>query len=208
MDVWQKEKRALGLRLFVESEVFKQESKRRAQDYRETFIGKRFGRLVVISLVPENAKKCICKCDCGKEISTYFNNLQQGSVKSCGCLRIYRHPERNVGLRKLYYRYSFRSRRVHKEEISISLEDFKRLTSDNCHYCGSAPSIVMKSTSKHSAYVYNGLDRVDSKIGYRLNNVVPCCEMCNRMKLDYGVDEFLSQINKIQDHQLKAKKGG
>jgi len=178
---------------------------RKAIEYRKSFIGKRFGRLIVTEIT-DITKKCRCKCDCGKEIITYFNNLQQGSAKSCGCLRIYRHPERNVGLRKLYYRYSFRSRKLHKEDMPIPLEEFKRLTSSVCHYCGSAPTIVMKSKSKYSEYLYNGLDRIDTNKGYALSNVVPCCWMCNTMKLDYTTEEFLSQINKIQEHQLKAKK--
>lgn len=52
------------------------------------YIGKRFGRLTVL---PEykstgNARKYLCKCDCGKYIYSTIGNLNSGNTKSCGCL--------------------------------------------------------------------------------------------------------------------------
>ena len=38
-----------------------------------------------------------------------------------------------------------------------------------------------------------GIDRVDNSVGYILSNCVPCCEWCNRMKLDYTKDDFIKQ---------------
>lgn len=32
--------------------------------------------------------------------------------------------------------------------------------------------------------LYQGIDRVNSKIGYTLGNVVPCCKKCNTVKSD------------------------
>lgn len=51
-------------------------------------LGKRFGRLIVISEAPSvNGRTCWhCKCDCGKEITTKKDNLLQGKTRSCGCL--------------------------------------------------------------------------------------------------------------------------
>ena len=58
----------------------------------------------------------------------------------------------------------------------LKLEDFERLTSSPCHYCGIPP--LQKSRS----YTYNGLDRVNHKLGYFLTNVVPACKKCNWVK--------------------------
>jgi len=57
-----------------------------------------------------------------------------------------------------------------------------------CEYCG----ITINGL---------GIDRVDSSIGYRLSNCVPCCTMCNRMKLNYDKDIWLEHIERIAKHQ-------
>ena len=50
--------------------------------------GKRFGRLVVVSLNSIDDGKAIwnCMCDCGKNIAVSRNSLISGNTKSCGCL--------------------------------------------------------------------------------------------------------------------------
>lgn len=53
--------------------------------------GKRFGNLVVIQrngLAKNGKVKWLCKCDCGNEIIAVGNDLESGSTKSCGCIRI------------------------------------------------------------------------------------------------------------------------
>lgn len=73
-------------------------------------------------------------------------------------------------------------------EFGLSIEQFNELTSAPCYYCGEYYK------QDYFGNKYNGLDRVNSKLGYSYNNVVPCCEFCNRMKLDYTKDLFLEHI--------------
>jgi hypothetical protein len=51
--------------------------------------GKRFGRLVVLTLHPERSRlgkaRWACRCDCGGESIVCTNSLRSGSTKSCGC---------------------------------------------------------------------------------------------------------------------------
>lgn len=54
-----------------------------------------------------------------------------------------------------------------------------------CFYCGE------EST---------GIDRVDSSKDYLMDNCIPCCIKCNRMKMDKTFEEFIDQINKIYCH--------
>lgn len=51
-----------------------------------------------------------------------------------------------------------------------------------CFYCGMSSS---------------GLDRVDSSMGYVVNNVVVCCARCNLMKFTMSTDEWLSHMRLI-----------
>jgi hypothetical protein len=174
--------------------------------YQKSLIGRKIGRLTILDIFYEPANKIgryrykeTCKyiCDCGTKQTAPLSNIINGHTKSCGCLKIYRHPERDVGLRKLHYRYKFRAKKIYTKEFDIDLEKFKELTSSDCFYCGKKPEDSMKSKSEHSAYSYNGLDRIDSNKGYTTDNVIPCCGMCNRMKLDHTQEEFKKQIIKI-----------
>ena len=55
------------------------------------YIGMRFGKLTVISIinVPSHEHKdlAICRCDCGNTKTINLHQLLQGRTKSCGCLR-------------------------------------------------------------------------------------------------------------------------
>ena len=35
------------------------------------------------------------------------------------------------------------------------------------------------------------------EIGYTIKNVVPCCNICNKMKLTYGFDFFVNHCSKV-----------
>lgn len=77
----------------------------------------------------------------------------------------------------------------------LSLEDFKRLESQSCRYCGG------KSPGKDTV----GVDRLDSSLGYVKGNCVPCCVKCNRMKLDSSEADFKDHILKIASKYMEAK---
>lgn len=58
-------------------------------------VGKRFGRVVVISDRDENgdllgtpaARRVLIKCDCGKEKVVNARSIRRGHTRSCGCLQ-------------------------------------------------------------------------------------------------------------------------
>lgn len=56
-----------------------------------TNIGKKFGKLVLISLEPADKNRHVkykCKCECGRKTTALWQNIRSGKTKSCGCLRI------------------------------------------------------------------------------------------------------------------------
>ncbi len=55
----------------------------------EELVGKRFGRLVVISKVDKKNRheRWLCKCECGNEVVVQYSNLVSGNTASCGCLK-------------------------------------------------------------------------------------------------------------------------
>lgn len=56
----------------------------------EDFAGRRFGRLVVVELLPYagpgKGRLWRCQCDCGNEHTASSGNLRKGHIASCGCL--------------------------------------------------------------------------------------------------------------------------
>lgn len=52
--------------------------------------GQKFGRLTVLHLQDTDTRKTywICKCDCGNLKSVRSDSLLDGSIKSCGCLKV------------------------------------------------------------------------------------------------------------------------
>ena len=79
------------------------------------------------------------------------------------------------GLKRLYKVYQ-RNAETRGRTFFLSIEDFERLTKMNCAYCDRPPA------QKSGAYLYNGLDRVNTHAGYSLENCKACCWECNRMK--------------------------
>lgn len=61
-------------------------------------IGKRFGRLLVLSRVDKTNNgnyKWLCKCDCGNEKEILGDSLNSGRTQSCGCLHKEKVKEAN-----------------------------------------------------------------------------------------------------------------
>lgn len=68
--------------------------------------------------------------------------------------------------------------------FTITLDEFLKFWNNNCFYCGDKIDGI-------------GLDRVDNNLGYDINNIVPCCTMCNTMKMAETNDTFINQCKKI-----------
>jgi len=79
-----------------------------------------------------------------------------------------------------------------KRNISFNLteEEIKSYWKEPCYYCGCEIHTI-------------GLDRIDSNIGYDLDNIVPCCSTCNTMKMNLTVDDFMNHMLKIIKHRGK-----
>jgi hypothetical protein len=78
-------------------------------------------------------------------------------------------------------------------EVSLNFEEFISITSLPCHYCGG----FNQGRAADSGLVFCGLDRRDNARGYTLQNVLPCCSWCNRMKFEFSYEEFLEKVKAI-----------
>lgn len=85
-------------------------------------------------------------------------------------------------------------------KFELNKEQHKQIILQNCYYCGDEPKIRNRKKFIENELRANGVDRIDSSIGYILENCVPCCFTCNEMKWHHNVGDFLSHIEKIVEH--------
>jgi hypothetical protein len=91
-------------------------------------------------------------------------------------------------------------------EFKLNEDEFKKITSSKCFYCGCLPNRVKKNGTNYGEYNFNGIDRIDSDKGYTIDNCIPCCTTCNFMKRKMPMQEFLSCIIQIYNHLFSDKK--
>lgn len=74
----------------------------------------------------------------------------------------------------------------YKERMNIysdlTQELFDEITKNNCYLCN----------KENSDIHHNGIDRVDSKIGYITENMKSCCGRCNYLKNVFVLEDFLN----------------
>lgn len=190
----------------------------RAHNFRD-LSGLRFGRRVVLKFVgvrqfgSPRAKQSVwlTRCDCGNEVEALAGSLRNGH--SCGCLSreisgvSRRLPNggaaRNANIAK--YKSSAKKRNL---TWSISGRQFDIVTSQNCFYCGVEPKQVCRasqSSRQTSQVTYNGIDRVDNSRGYEVDNVVPCCKVCNRAKDIHSAEEFIAWAQRVTNFAATMK---
>jgi len=88
-------------------------------------------------------------------------------------------------------------------------EVFDALLYRNCTYCGTpsrneynayAQSGPVKLRNSNFRYLYTGLDRVNTNLGYTEPNVTPCCGRCNIAKRDLSPEQFFAHVRRIISH--------
>ena len=188
----------------------------------EIKVGDVFNYLTVIddksvSFVDPSGKKrrtVLCKCKCGKEllvrVDGLFSESKKHNRKSCGCTKNFinginaqsrRKPESVY--RFLYERYKS-SAKQRNIVFGLSRCDYDSIIKNNCHYCGS--NAELKQPKRREGDLvgvpvhYNGIDRIDSNVGYEIDNCVSCCTRCNYMKSNMDVSLFTEHILKIANH--------
>lgn len=179
--------------------------------------GNKYGKLTVLERAPapehksEERKKqyhFLCQCDCGNTFIANGNSLRMGSTKSCGCLsnRYTTVDELQLASAKDIYtqRYS---------DGDLTFDDFMFLTHQNCFYCGVEPrqfhTVFREGHNtefaiKNGTFIYQGIDRINSKLLHTKANCVPSCVECNYLKGPLHIDEFFDKIIRIYHTSAKV----
>lgn len=171
--------------------------------------GKIFGRIKVIGPTNKRANGrdvyWLCECSCGKQKEIIGYSIRSGNTQSCGCLRLERVTKKNgESIINRLYKYYTDSAKKRNIDWEITKKKFVDIITKECSYCDSKPE--RKTINGLSGFLFcNGVDRIDSSLGYSNDNCVTACSMCNQMKWTYNTEEFLNHIEKIYFHNEQKR---
>ena len=149
--------------------------------------GRKFGTLTVLERdYSKNWKRPYwkCSCKCGNTLITSSIGLISGKTISCKKRKL---DSGEASFNMLFRNYKTGAK-IRGLLFSLTKEEFKKLTLDECYYCGEHPFSIIKKGS--DTYTYNGIDRIDNNKGYEISNVV---------------SSFLSWVDKIYNHSIRNK---
>lgn len=181
-----------------------------------SLLGKRFGYLEPKKYlgVEGNPKikrlwECFCH-NCKKVVAIRTESLVHEGRTNCGCIpqklggnAVPKFPLKESIFRNYIstYKNSCKKRDI---EWNLSYEEAYILLTSSCHYCNSKPA--KNYSSRRGTIVINGIDRVNSSIGYIKDNCVSCCKYCNFGKNNLSKEDFMNHILSIYDFLFKGKK--
>lgn len=182
-----------------------------------------FGDLKVVEYqgVVNKSVRYLCVCLCGKTRIVRATELRTGKITHCGCKNfvykthsnaVYSEEMASYRSKATQYRASAKTRKI---DFQISIDEAVEMLKKNCGYCGVEPNTIHnvrlnratkdKSTSyaynnseKHSIK-YNGIDRINNKLGYTIENTITCCSQCNIAKAQFTQKEFKDWIKRVHD---------
>ena len=159
---------------------------------------KRFGKLIVTGIIERRYNRQVyhkCICDCGNINWVQTGDLTHNRTTNCGCSRKleYGKASRNRTLKRY-------QRQAEERNLSWDLTDeqFDNITSQSCYFCGILPNNKTNHLHSNGHFVYNGIDRLNNKLGYTIDNVVPCCKFCNRAKGTGTLEDFTIWLKHIK----------
>lgn len=187
--------------------------------------GQKIGRLTVLERDYEtqfhhtrNHIYWKCLCDCGNPITVRARRLNirsknknQAHTRSCGCLQREiaaangRKKTNTITVaREIWIAYRGRARRM-EVPFDLSFEEFLTKTQERCYYCNTIPSNISKHRKIDYEFVWNGIDRINSDLGYIQGNMVTCCETCNKAKRDLTLCDFVRWIDRLSKNIKNIK---
>lgn len=167
-----------------------------------------YGELTVIEpckvLGKRNHWKCICSCK--TECYRTSTSLLRTKYPSCGCkLNIKNTLPQKLSLKNAIFLAYKTNASIRKLVFELTKEQVFAMLQNPCFYCGQL-NVNCTTTRKRKGRKprperdqelrYNGIDRVDNKKGYTVDNTVTCCKICNVAKNDLSLEDWKIWLEK------------
>jgi hypothetical protein len=180
-----------------------------ANDQFYDFIGKKFGKLTVISLshIHENASHWDVICECGTKKVVQGSSLAKGNIVSCGCWNRERLWKGCGELSKTYWSKLIGGAKKRNLSFDITIEQAWELFEAQNRKCALS-NLDISFARSYSRNIYlledekqtASLDRIDSNRGYSLDNVQWVHVILNRMKSNLQPQDFVNWCQKVVQH--------
>jgi hypothetical protein len=176
--------------------------------------GQRFGKLLVIKRGPNKTKhsKWICKCNCGNEVNVFGFSLKSGGSLSCGCnsRKITSNHPHWTGYGPIsgcYWGRLLGSAKVRNIQVEITIQDALKLFYHQDRKCKLSGLDIQFSIDDKTRVSYQtaSLDRIDSNLGYTVDNVQWLHKSVQLMKNALLQEEFVYFCQRIADHSRKSQ---
>lgn len=147
------------------------------------------------------ARKCKT-CGVLKDISEFRELAKKRNAGPQSCLKCDPYKEIDIKRSQQLINYSIYKQRAQKKGLpfEITKDEFINFSDQDCIYCGQRS---VTDDGKEKGYV--GIDRVDSKKGYVKGNMVPCCNVCNEMKMQRNWEVWLENMERVVDRKDKIR---
>lgn len=165
-------------------------------------IGKTIGCLTILDIDLSKPNriyfKCICN-NCKRQLLVRSDGIYEDRKGCSKCLgewrrqnfkRIYKDLlPKDIRNKYIHFKCNALNRNI---KFELTPEQVVKLCEQDCFYCGRKRCL--------------GIDRLDNSKDYTIENCVPCCGCCNRMKMDLTLSYFLNQIKKIYTNVINNHK--
>lgn len=172
-------------------------------------INEKFGKLTVVKEIKgsrDGSKLWLCQCECGntKQITTRHLNRKNNNIKSCGCLKNISGKEHRqwTGEGEIsgdwwstHVSREFKQRKRTPVSITVTLKEAWDLFLKQDKKC--ALTGIQLRFSKTGADNSASLDRIDSSMGYDIDNIQWVHKHVNFMKRNYSQEYFIDMCTKI-----------
>lgn len=156
-----------------------------------------------------------CTCSCGNVIYVRTSRLNGVEAKQERC-KICQHKINSKNrvlsnykqIRNFLFGQYKQKAKSRNYNFDLTFEQFDKLIQKDCYYCGQNPEEHKGDLIRLQEIVpfkRNGIDRINSSKGYSMNNIVPCCTMCNFAKLHYSIEEFETWLKRLYNYQKEVK---
>ena len=174
-----------------------------------------YGNWKTIEQVKVKTSKCTetrWKClhiptgDIRLKTAAYIAQFQSEEERQKYLDNLVKEDKHQMGFRNYLYRaYKIGAENRHHKFL-LTFDEFMNLVKKPCYYCGEPPRpaseelLKKRGNTKEPTFYYNGIDRIDPKLDYTIDNVVTCCPTCNYMKHTLTQEGFYRQLVKIVNH--------
>ena len=170
--------------------------------------GMRFGKLTLIEkngIYKTGSYLWLCLCDCGKYTKVPTSLLKNGNTKSCGCLHKVTGKDHNgwkgFGEISGHKWYAIQKKSLDRNiDFNITIEQaWNQFEKQNGKCYLSGMDLCFNKFSKAYSDGIASLDRIDSSVGYEVNNIGWVHKDINSMKHEFSIKEFVHYCELISN---------